>query len=161
MLSYISRNKSVIRIINIYLLKNLVNIVAIIEIHHHHVQIFHYTFTDNVFLTEMASSSSSSHPMCRSFSSESQRKEWSKRLSLRGIHKNRDVRCFVNDKFSFTQSSYFYCYRILLLENLAWHDVQHHYAKHELLKYLSMFPYHHRTFHHHQRTQQQRNQIGK
>lgn len=33
----------------------------------------------------------SQHPMCRSFSSESQKKDWGKRLSLRGIHKNKEV----------------------------------------------------------------------
>ncbi|KAJ6635699.1 Adenylate cyclase type 6, partial [Pseudolycoriella hygida] len=48
-------------------------------------------------------SSSSSHPMCRSFSSESQRKEWSKRLSLRGVHKNRDD--FVSRKTGITRRS--------------------------------------------------------
>lgn len=54
------------------------------------------------YITEMASSSSSSsHPMCRSFSSESQRKEWSKRLSLRGMHKTRDVIYYVRVYFSF------------------------------------------------------------
>lgn len=32
------------------------------------------------------------HPMCRSFSAEAQKKDWSKRLSLRGIHKAKEVR---------------------------------------------------------------------
>lgn len=41
----------------------------------------------------MSSSSSSSilHPMCRSFSAEGQKKEWSKRLSLRGSPRSKEV----------------------------------------------------------------------
>lgn len=35
------------------------------------------------------------HPMSRSFSSDGQKKEWSKRLSLRGIHKTKEVNVFV------------------------------------------------------------------
>lgn len=69
-----------------------------------------HTFADDgfytyvfFFITEMASSSSS-HPMCRSFSSESQRKEWSKRLSLRGMHKSRDVMCFIISIFFIDRS---------------------------------------------------------
>lgn len=35
---------------------------------------------------------SASHPMCRSYSSESQKKDWSKRLSLRGNPRSKEVR---------------------------------------------------------------------
>lgn len=34
---------------------------------------------------------SAPHPMCRSFSTESQRKDWGKRLSLRGNPRNKEV----------------------------------------------------------------------
>lgn len=34
---------------------------------------------------------SSSIPMCRSLSSESQKKDWGKRLSFRGNHKSKEV----------------------------------------------------------------------
>lgn len=39
----------------------------------------------------MSSTSSSLHPMCRSFSAESQKKDWSKRLSLRGNPRSKEV----------------------------------------------------------------------
>lgn len=124
-----------------------------------------YPLLINIFLSlvEMATaSSSSSNPMCRSFSSESQRKEWSKRLSLRGIHKNRDVNHFVEHKkkfICFTNISR--CYRILLPEKREWHDAQHHYGKHVRLKYQSMFPFHRHISHLHQCTRRRKSPIGK
>lgn len=43
---------------------------------------------------------SAPHPMCRSFSSESQRKDWGKRLSLRGNPRNKEVQNILISKFS-------------------------------------------------------------
>lgn len=40
------------------------------------------------------SNMASSTPMLRSYSSDSQKRDWGKRLSLRGIKKSREVRMF-------------------------------------------------------------------